>query len=181
MPDNHTPPLVCTWVLISLMVIMTVITAAPASEGIETYYIRYDVKSSRNKIVHDNLLMIPAKNDFRAEKFSQVTAAGVISAAPGDATPAIDRQIREDALKTVLVTHGLKSVKAKDHDTVVSYEGVMMTPLNILKTSYHEDLDRYAYEVQVVFCPIAFPDQWERLHMKHKIKAFVNDFFELFK
>ena len=51
-----------------------------AYEGIETFYVRYDIKSSKNRMTDSNLLMIPAKNEFRAEKFSQILVSGVISA-----------------------------------------------------------------------------------------------------
>ncbi|MCD4718333.1 MAG: hypothetical protein K8S13_00530 [Desulfobacula sp.] len=152
-----------------------------AYEGIETYYIRYDVKSSSNRIIDDNLMMIPAKNDFRAEKFSQISATGVISAAPGESKISVEKRIRDDSLKTILVNNGLKSVKTKDVDTVISYEGVIITPLNILKNTYNEEKSIFLYEVQIEFSPIAFPDKWETLNIKHRVKAIFHDFFQLFK
>ena len=72
-------------------------------------------------------------------------------------------------------------MKAKDVDTVISYEGVIITPLNILKNTYNEDQNNYFYEVQVEFSPIAFPDKWETLDIKHRIKEIFYDFFQLFK
>jgi hypothetical protein len=56
-----------------------------------------------------------------------------------------------------------------------------MTPLTLKKNTYLEERNEYAYEVRVDFCPIAFPDRWEKLNMKHRIKEMVNDFFQLFK
>ena len=129
----------------------------------------------------DDLLMVPAKNDFRAENFSQISTTGVISAAQGKSKKSIEKQIRENALKSILVKNGLKSVKTKDYDTVISYEGVIITPLNILKNTYNEEQDNFIYEIQVEFTPIAFPDQWETLNMKHKIKEIFYNFFQLFK
>ena len=152
-----------------------------ADEGIKNFYIRYDIKSSYNKIIDDNLMMIPAKNDFRAEKFSQILTTGVISATPGESKISVKERIKNNSLKTILINNGLKSVKTKDYDTVISYEGVIITPFNILKTTYNEKQDNYFYEAQVEFSPIAFPDKWDTLNIKHKIKEMFHDFFQLFK
>ncbi|HGY10770.1 MAG TPA: hypothetical protein ENK36_00200 [Desulfobacterales bacterium] len=181
MPDTYKRHLLVTLLIAALMLPIVSSTAIQAYEGIETYYIRYDVKSSRNKITGDDLLMIPAKNDFRAENFSQISTTGVISAAQGKSKKSIEKQIRDNALKSILVKNGLKSVKTKDYDTVISYEGVIITPLNILKNNYNEEQNNFIYEVQVEFTPIAFPDQWETLNMKHKIKEIFYNFFQLFK
>lgn len=181
MPDTYKRHLLVTLLIAPLMLPIVSSTAIQAYEGIETYYIRYDVKSSRNKITGDDLLMIPAKNDFRAENFSQISTTGVISAAQGKSKKSIEKQIRDNALKSILVKNGLKSVKTKDYDTVISYEGVIITPLNILKNTYNEEQDNFIYEIQVEFTPIAFPDQWETLNMKHKIKEIFYNFFQLFK
>jgi hypothetical protein len=152
-----------------------------AGEGITAYYIRYDVKSSKNRVIDDNLLMVPAKNDFRAEKFSQFSITGAISAAPGGPKVSIEKRIRENVVKTILVNQGLKSIKTKDHDTVISYEGRIMTPLNILKNTYDEKNNQYVYDVQIEFSPIAFPDKWKTLNRYHKIKQVFDEFFQWLK
>ncbi len=161
--------------------IWILIPATYPDEGINTYYIKYDIKSSKNTIVSDNLLMVPSKNDFRAEKFSRISVSGVISAAPGESDESAQKRIKENALKNILLNNGLKSVKTKDYDTVISYEGVVMTPLTLVKNTYVEEQSGYMYEVRVDFCPIAFPDRWETLNLKYKIKEIVYDFFQLFK
>ncbi|MCP3876312.1 MAG: hypothetical protein GY699_24625 [Desulfobacteraceae bacterium] len=125
--------------------------------------------------------MIPAKNDFRAENFSQILTKGVIPAASGESKAAINKRIRENSLKTILVNKGLKSVKAKDLDTVVSYEGVIVTPIDIIKNNYQEERNGYFYTAQIEFSPIAFPDKWEPLNTKSKIKKMFHNFFQLFK
>jgi len=181
MPDNHKKDLFIISVLVSLMVLIASSSAIHAYEGIETYYIRYDIKSSKNKIIVDDLLMVPARNDFRAENFSHITTTGEISATPGESKISFEKRIRDNALKSILVKKGLKSVKIKDLDTVVSYEGAIITPLNILKNTYNEEQNNYVYDVQVEFSPIAFPDQWETLNMKHKIKKIFHDFLQFFK
>ncbi len=156
-------------------------SASLATEGIEQYHIRYDIKSSRNKIVSTHLSMIPAENEFRAENYSLKTASGAISAGPAEAEAAVEKRIKEDALKTILISEGLKSVKTRDYDTVTSYEGVLTGPVRIIKTTYQPDREIYAYEARVEFSPISFPDRWRTLKFKHKIKQGINSFFELFR
>ncbi len=182
MPDNYKHTLFFSLLLAQLMVIVFVFSSiAPAYEGIAAYYTRYDVKSSSNKIIDDNLLMVPAKNDFRAKKFSQISTTGTISASHGESKVSINKRIKNNSLKSILTRHGLKSVKTKDYDTVISYEGVIITPLNILKKTYHKDQQTYLYETKVMFSPIAFPDKWAMLNIKFKIKKVFNNFFQLFK
>jgi len=152
-----------------------------ADEGIQKFYIRYENKSSNNKIVDTNLIMVPSKNDFRAEKFSQISTKGVISAGPGELNASVEKRIKESFLKTILIKNGLKSIKTKDYDTIISYEGVIITPLNILKKTYNQEQKNYFYEAQVKFSPIAFPDQWNKLNMKYKVKKIFHDFFQLFQ
>ena len=154
--------------------------AIQAYEGIETFYVRYDIKSSKNKIADSSLLMIPGKNEFRAEKFSQIIVSGVISADSKLNQISVEKMVREDSLKSILVKNGLQSVKTKDFDTVISYEGVIITPVKILKTVYNEKQNNYSYEVQVEFSPIAFPDKWETLNMKYRLKKILHNFLELF-
>lgn len=166
--------------MIFLIVFIHTTPVIYAYEGIETFYIRYDVKSSKNTIVDAALLMIPAKDEFRAEKFSQITITGVISSHPAGGRVINDKTVREDALKTILAKNGLKSIKTKDLDTIISYEGVIITPVNILNTIYNKDGDNYSYEVRVEFSPIAFPDKWKTLDMKYKIKKTIYEFFDLF-
>ncbi len=181
MPDFNKTILLSTSLLILLVLSLGKAPIVKAYEGIENYYIRYDVKSSKNKFSTENLLMIPAKNDFRTEKFSQQSITGVISAASGILETSINKNIKEDALKNILVASGLKSITTKDLDTIISYEGAIITPINIIKNIYSQDLAQYQYTVQIEFSPIAFPDKWESMGVKHKIKGIITDFFQLFR
>jgi hypothetical protein len=152
-----------------------------SQEGIASYYVRYDVKTQKNSLTEDRLLMIPSTDDFRADNFSQVSAAGEISAISGESAAALEKRIRDNALKAILVENGLKSLAAKDTDTVVSYEGVMVPPFIILNHTYNKAQRTWVYTAAVLFSPIAFPDQWETQHLKHRIKSYFDDFFHLFK
>ncbi len=181
MPDYFKSSVFYYFCLPMFILIISCNTGIQAYEGIETYYIRYDVKSSKNRIIDDNLLMVPTENDFRAENFSHFSATGVISASPGDPGQSVEQQIRNHALKTILLKNGLKSVKTKDHDTVISYEGVITTPLKILEHAYNEKQNHYTYKAQGEFSAIAFPDEWKKLSVKMRIKKMMSDFFDLFK
>ena len=103
MPEYYKKHLLVTLLLGPIMMLIASSITIHAYEGIKTYYIRYDVKSSRHKIIGDDLLMIPAKNDFRAENFSQISTTGVISAAPGESKISVEKRIKNNSLKAILV------------------------------------------------------------------------------
>ena len=181
MPDKSSHFAVFVFALFSAFALAFFSGPAFTDEGINYFYVRFDIKSSKNKIRDENLIMVPAGHDFRTEKFSRISISGVISAAPGESDESLQKRIKENALKNILVNNGLKSIKTKDYDTVVSHEGVIITPLTIIKNIYAEDQNGYMYEVGVEFSPIAFPDRWEALDLKYKIKELLNDFFQFFK
>lgn len=153
------------------------------------YYIRYDIKSYNNRIVDSSLLMVPADQDFRAEDFTTWEARGFIEAVPGDsARERLDRA-RENALKMLLEEKGLKSVstassffsnKTAGADTVMSYEGAIIPPMEVVEQSYDPENKSFMALFKVRFSPISFPDQWKRLQLKRKVKHFFEDFISIF-
>lgn len=167
-------------IIVCIMLLSALSLPASAYEGLQTYYIRYDVKSSKNKIVDDHLLMVPAQNDFRAENFSVITVSGAISADPAGTGRSVANRIQEDCLQSVLVQKGLKSIKTKDTDTIISYEGVISAPVRISKSNYISHLNNFSYTAQVEFSPIAFPNRWDKLNIQFQLKQKLNDFFDLF-
>jgi len=167
--------------LSALIISILIYSQSPSYEGINTYYLRYDVKSSKNQIIDDNLVMVAAKNEFRAENFSFIPISGEISADSDGSNPSIENRIQAQAFKTILIKSGLKSINSKDLDTVISYEGVIITPIKIIKKTFNEIENTYRFEASIEFSPIAFPDKWESLHGKNKLKQLFSDFFQLFK
>ncbi|MCF8044361.1 MAG: hypothetical protein K9J83_00770 [Desulfarculaceae bacterium] len=155
-----------------------------ANEEIRHYYVRYDIKSSGNRLVDSNLTMVPAENEFRAENFSPVAAKGVISAVPGSSPETtVDRLTllaKRDALKRLLRDKGLKSVTSRDSDTVVSYEGAVKTPVKLVTRQYNKETGRFEASFQVVFSPTAFPDRWDELEFKDRVKQLFSDFLIFF-
>lgn len=149
---------------------------------INQYYIRYDVKSVDHQIFDTRLTMIPAQEEFRAEKFALSRFSGILAAGPvGDARPNLELKAKEDALKMILKTKGLKSVTSRDTDTVVSYEGVVKVPIRLRLSTYDKGFKGYPYTVQVRFSPLSFPDKWGYMGLKKKAVETFYEFFEMFR
>ena len=182
MPESHNKPILS---FLTKIILILFITFAPAvvscSEGIELYYIRYDVKTSQYQIVDTNLIMIPSENEFRAEKFSIIQAYGAISATYNESENSLTKFAKENAIISLLRKNGLHSVVNKDYETVVSYEGVIKTPVIILEKGLVQENSSYFVKIQANFSPVAFPDKWENLKIKNQIKEFFSNFISLFK
>lgn len=148
--------------------------------AINTYYIRYDIKSSKHQITDENLLMIPAKDEFRSEKFSLISLPCVISMTPGESKKQILQRAKNQALQNILREKGLRSVKSKNLVTIISYEGVIIAPIDILGIPGGNPA-QFAYTAQFGFSPLAFPDQWQNLKLSAAIKEKLNDFFSFIK
>ncbi len=177
-------------VLMGLLLLQTLIpTGSDGSEGIRLYYLRYDIKSSNNMVVDTSLLMVPADNDFRAENFTTVSTKGSVTAVPGDSTRERLDRARENALKLLLEEKGLRSVstvssvfsnKTAGIDTVLSYEGAVMPPMETLSSSYDPQTQCFTAVFKARFTPLAFPDRWKLLQIKTKIKQALQGFISLF-
>ena len=122
--------------------------------------------------------MVPAENEFRAENFSLVLIEGVIQADRQTAETDIAVMAQKQTLARVLETHGLKSVQAKDQATTISYEGVIISPVDITITNYDPSVGGYPYTAGVKFSPLAFPDQWQALKYQYNIRQIFNGFFQ---
>lgn len=155
-----------------------------AQQEIRHYYIRYDVKYSVHRVVDSKLTMVPAENEFRAENFSQISAKGVISAVPGSSPETSVEQLtllaKRDSFKRMLRDKGLKSVTSRDADTVVSYEGAIITPVKLTGRGYNKKTGQFEASFQVVFSPTSFPDRWDELEFKDRVKQIFLDFLLLF-
>lgn len=165
----------------TFLILILISVPGISNEGISIYYIRYDIKTVNNKIVKDNLLFVPAVDDFRVENFSVISISGAISADAPAQQGSLEDRIRNDALKNILVKNGLKSVKTRDADTVISYEGAMKSPFNIINKTYNKTNNQIIYHAQVGFSPLSFPDNWEKQGVKHKIRKIIQEFFNFFK
>ena len=172
--------------------------ASALQNGLDTWYVRYDIKYADNRITDENLLMVPAENEFRMEKFSQASIAGVISMTSGESKIHLFSRARDQALKHLLKNRGLISVTAENRVTIVSYEGVVRTPVQIVPEPEavpkpgavpeqepdpvsRKDALVFSYTATTVFAPLAFPDQWENLKTRAYIKEKIDAFFQLLR
>ena len=146
---------------------------------ITTYYIRYDIKSSNHRITDENFLMIPAENEFRMENFSQIALPCVISMTPGESKTDTLQRAKKEALKRILNEKGLQSVKTKNGVTIISYEGVIVTPIRISQIPDNKPT-LFSYIAHFKYSPMAFPDRWQGLKIRAAIKEKLHNFLQLF-
>jgi len=149
--------------------------------GIATYYIRFDIKSSSHRITDGKLTMVPANGAFRAANFSYFPISGIIKSLPQEAAQTIEAKIKQNAFIQLLEQNGLKSVKTFNNDTIVSYEGCVRLPIALYISPYDDENKGFPYSAQIRFSPLSFPDQWESLHRRFKIKELLDNFFLFFQ
>lgn len=150
-------------------------------EGIDTYYIRFDLKSASQRISDGKLTMVPAHNDFRAANFSCFPVSGIVPALPQEATHTIEAKAKQNAFIQLLEQKGLKSITTLNYDTVVSYEGCVQVPVALFIAPYDDENKGFPYTARILFSPLSFPDQWESLRRQFKVKELINNFFLFFQ
>ena len=155
--------------------------AAGHLNGISTYYIRFDLKSSSQRITDGKLTMVPAHEEFRAANFSSFPISGIITALPQEATHTIEAKVKQNAFIQLLEQKGLKSVTTLNYDTIVSYEGCVQLPITLLISPYDDKNKGFSYTARILFSPLSFPDQWESLRRRFKIKKLLDNFFLFFQ
>jgi hypothetical protein len=175
-----------------LILIVLIYVSADASAGggagqeIKQYYIRYDIKSSNNRIVNSTILMVPGDTDFRTKSYRVWRIKGQTTAVPGNSTKQSLNRARENALKQLLEERGLKSVSTKTSvsagktaamETVISYEGGFIAPIEVVEQGYDPQAQSFTAVFLVRFSPVSFPDRWKWLKFKTTIKSFFKDVF----
>lgn len=150
-------------------------------EGIATYYIRFDLKSSKQRLTDGKLTMVPAYEDFRAVNFSYFPVSGIIRALPQEAPRTIEAKAKQNAFIQLLEQKGLKSVTTLDYDTIISYEGCVQVPVALFISPFDDKHKGFPYTARVLFSPLSFPDQWESLHHQFKVKKLLDNFFLFFQ
>ncbi len=179
MPDCFKKVGVFIGALLAGAAVLCPAAVSSGEQGIGLYYVRYDMKTSKNRLVDTKLTMVPAENEFRAENFSVVPATGAISAGSDRSSAELMRLAKENALKSLLMEKGLKSVRSKDYDTVISWEGAVKIPMKIVDKGFIESKDTFFVKAKINFSPTAFPDRWNRLKFRHSVKKWVSDFMDL--
>ena len=166
-------------------IILIIICSKPLTagdlEGIVTYYIRFDLKSSSHRITDGKLTMVPAHEDFRAAHFSYFPVSGIIPALPQEASQTIESKAKQNAFIQLLMQKGLKSVTTLNYETIISYEGCVQVPVSLFISPYDDKNKGFPYTARVLFSPLSFPDQWESLGRRFKIKKLLDNFFLFFQ
>ncbi len=155
--------------------------SAKGTQGITNYYIRLDIKSSAHRITNSKLTMVPAENDYRQENFSRFPVSHLVMATPQESNQILENLAKRNAFMRILEHHGLKSTESLNHETILSYEGMIQTPISLRIGPYDNALGAFPYMAEIQFAPLAFPDQWKSLKDQFKIKEIFNDFILLFK
>lgn len=166
--------------LVQVLICLHPLMAGDLNE-ISTYYIRFDVKSSSHRITDGKLTMVPAHGTFRAANFSYFPVSGIIKSLPQEADQTIEAKIKQNAFIQLLKQKGLKSVKAFNNNTIVSYEGCIRLPIALYISPYEDENKGFPYSARILFSPLSFPDQWESLHRRFKIKELLDNFFLFFQ
>lgn len=171
--------------LITTVFFLILISSSPLSarhlEGISIYYIRFDLKSSSHRITDGKLTMVPSEEDFRAAKFSYFPVSGIIPALPQEAGRTIEAKAKQNAFIQLLQQKGLKSVTTFNYDTIISYEGCVQMPVTLFISPYNDKNKGFPYTARVLFSPLRFPDQWDALRRRFKIKKLLDNFLLFFQ
>ena len=154
---------------------------AKTVSGISKYHIRLDRHFSSHRSVKTIVTMVPAENDYRAAQFSLVLVDGIVKADRESAATRIAAMARKAVFTQILESRGLKSIQTLDKNTIVSYEGIIISPADIAISTYTPEKGGYLYTAGVKFSPLAFPDQWESRQRRYHAKKLLNDFFLLFE
>lgn len=154
---------------------------AQTPSGITRYYVRLDHHFSSHRSVRTIVTMVPAENDYRSLPFSRILVDGMVKASPQSADTRVADLARKAIFSQILESHGLKSIQTLNQDTIVSYEGMIISPADIAISVYDPKKGGYLYTAGVEFSPLAFPDQWTSLQRRYHTKQILNDFFLLFK
>ena len=174
------------YVLVFIYFQLATFPSISASTNSGLYYAKYEIIIENGVFTDARLIMAPAFNEFRMEKFISTTISG-----KSDKNSSIDglSSAQHNALKGLLVERGLQSV---DHTaylfnwisrgkTIMRYEGVIRYPGTILKQGYDQKDSVYFIEMKVEFSPIAFPDRWSLLYIKKKIFKSAAGFLSIFR
>ena len=155
-----------------------------ASES-SLYYVRYDYKTRNGLLVESNLLMIPAKEEFRIKSFMKyrITGKALVSEKSDPLSAA-----KQDALKNILQSFGIKSIHNKsisdqtnhNEETVLSYEGLIKTPYYILNQGFTDNSNHYEVEMDIFFSPITYPSDWSFNYFKKKLYDILHNMISVF-
>ncbi len=179
-----------TYYLIFLIILL-IFYPFKSVNGTETrlFYARVDIQYSNNRIKRSNLIMIPAENDFRPKKLTHVVISGTAGLSHNNPELSIETRAADSAIQLLLERQGLKSLKSNSttfnnsthNEIVMSYEGTVKLPWKIIKKKFDKKNKLCTITIDIEFAPTTFPDKWQMLRFKYKIKQLFKNFILLFK
>ncbi len=167
-------------------------SVSPLEQAQTMYYVRYDTFMVNNRSVRENLVMVPAYNEFRIKQFEQVRIPRSIPLPRSFQKEELRTRALESAIKHVLETRGLIYVTTLNTTTAVSYEGLVKAPFHIQpgasETGEQESQPArtnggpiFSCTAQFAFSPLSFPNQWEKQkHLEH-LKQKISDLWEILR
>ena len=172
------------WKLLLFYAIL--MSPSPARAANLNYYVRAEVMSANGIIVNTDLIMVPARKEFRTAKFQTIIVGGN---APTGSQPDCLTAARHNAIVILLMQNGLKSIYSRQYThnsklqtvVVMRYEGVVRQPLEILDSRYQPDGSGCSANWSMRYSPIAFPDQWRLLYLRHKFNDYSDAVISLFQ
>ncbi len=168
-------------------------SGVPFTQAQTMYYVRYDTFMVNNRSVRENLVMVPAYNEFRIKQFEQVRIPRTIPLPRSFQKEDLRTLALETAIKHVLETRGLIYVTTLNTTTAVSYEGLVKTPFHIQPGepgAWEQEKESagsngnpqfFSCTAQFEFSPLSFPNQWERQKHLAQVKQKISDLWEILR
>lgn len=155
------------------------------SEESNILYIRSDIKIINGREVENNLLMVPADEEFRITAFAHYNVTGICQ---GEAKPDPFSAAKHNAFKNLLRSFGVKSIRNKNesqkthlHDeSVLSYEGFIKTTYIITSQGFDPGKNIFKVDMEIEFAPLAYPSEWRFRHFKKKLYDTLKNMISVF-
>lgn len=148
-------------------------------------YIRLDIKTINGREVENNLLMLPAEEEFRIASFDHYNVTG---SCPENAKPDQLSAAKHDAFKNVLRSFGVRSIRNKSQsrksqlheESVLSYEGFIKTTYEIVSQGFDPENQVFNVKMGIDFAPLAYPSEWRIRYYKKKLYDTLKNMISVF-
>lgn len=180
---NHTK----IYMLAIIIQIFSIIcpTKTISFENYNTFYIRADIKTSNGMVTKSNLIMNPYFENISARKYSKYRIKG-----HSDKDTKLDLKYaaEHNALFNLLISEGLMSLNSKrtlisglaHQEIVVSYEGIIQYPYEIIREGYMKSYSGYRVEMEVLFSKIKSPED-KQVQLKKENMDIIRKIISFFK
>ncbi|MCW7754679.1 hypothetical protein OOT00_11865 [Desulfobotulus sp. H1] len=173
-----------TVLLLFLCVFCTACAGIHQAATTGPYFITLEQDSHNGMLGESRLLMVSAPEEYRADAWTVTSVSVTIPSQPGQ--DGRERALKT-AWKTLLFREGTQSIQARSssegrhtHTSMtLRYEGLVEEPMRIV--SFIREEKSISLTLETRFAPIAFPDQWEKLHKKQKRQETAKEILSVFR